>query len=1377
MGRIRRVAVGALCALVVSGFLVTVTESPADARKVSNPASGYGIRIHAGTLQINTQGFSFVDEGRLPQCSDGTNNSDDAQDGSIDFPADGQCSNAADDSETQPGFQAKAPILLTGGTVSANGGYTFSGVSFPQQFLYVDASEASAGIISDFIVTITISPIGAVTGNVNPITGLMTLSMSVRVDLDGPNLAAACAVTPITINGATTGTTVPPPPNTPITGIGYDPIGTGRMTLVQNSYSVPGASGCGTVFFQDVNGLINDQLSLPSAAGTNSATFLSEWTPIRPLPGVTATFTALPNTGTAPHLVTFNAAGSTGQAPLTYQWDFTNNGSFDGLGGITTSNTYLTAGTHTIRLRVTDADGDSVETTRTVLTGANLPPTASDQTQSTPEDTAKAITLGGTDPEGGTLITSLVAPAPLHGTVTGTPPNVTYTPALNYNGPDSFGFRVTDNLGNFDNGLVTLNVTPVNDTPTASNVSATVVEDGSTPVTLIANDVDLTPLGYTIVDPPDKGALSGTAPNLTYTPFANEVGADSFTYQASDGSLSSNIATGSLTITPVNDAPVADDQVGANAVATTEDTAVPITLTGSDVDGNPISFGIVDPPDHGSLTGVLPNLTYTPALNYNGPDSFIFKVTDSPVATTDNGQVDITVAPANDAPTTGNVSVGTLEDTAVDFTIPSNDIDGDSLTFTPSTPTANGGTVSCAGDLCTYTPATGFTGADTFAVDVSDGTATVTSTVTVNVSDVNNTAPVINDATIVGLEDNNRSFNLVSADADGNPLTHTVLNPPATGNLTCTPGGACTFVPAANASGIQTAVVQVSDGQGGVDTAVITLNIVPINDPPTVPAQSLTTAEDTAGSIGLVSNDVDGDTVTWVVKVAPTKGSLSCSTAGACTYTPNANVNGSDSFEVEADDGKGARVRITVPVTISPVNDPPTAGTVSRSVNEDGSTSFNLIGADDGGSVTFAASPATSGALACTGAGACTFTPSANLNGTETVAYTVSDGTSTTTGSIVLTIVPVNDPPVAVSQTLTTPEDTSLPVTLAANDPDAGALTFQVTSAPAQGILGGTAPNLTYIPAPNASGTVALAFKVTDASGLTSTGTVTIVVVAVDDQPVANNAGVTTAEDTAKAIALTGSDAEGPVTTAVTVAPLHGTYASGIYTPALNYNGPDSIGFKATSNTGQVSNGTISITVTPVNDPPVATDATVSTTRTVPVAITLGGTDPDGPGTLTYTVLTGPTKGTLGGVAPNLTYTPTGFNTGSDNVTFRVTDTSGLVDSGTVGITITAGPPLATQLNLSPATAVRPNAVQILLGARTTYNNLKATLTTTGGLPIAGQSIRFTVNAGFQVCVATTNASGVATCSGKGTNGATTYQGAYAGNASYAPSTGNGVVS
>src|SRR5205823_2746767 len=206
-------------------------------------------------------------------------------------------------------------------------------------------------------------------------------------------------------------------------------------------------------------------------------------------------------------------------------------------------------------------------------------------------------------------------------------PNMTYTPAANYNGPDSFTFKAND--GTVDSAIATVavTVTPVNDAPVATAQSVTTNQDTAKAISLTASDVDGDTLTYAVVTAPTHGTLSGVAPNLTYTPAAGYNGPDSFTFKANDGTVDSGAATVSLTVTAVNDAPLAN----AQSVTLAEDASKAITLSATDVDGDTLTFSIVAGPAHGALSGVAPNMTYTPAANYNGPDSFTFKANDGTV--------------------------------------------------------------------------------------------------------------------------------------------------------------------------------------------------------------------------------------------------------------------------------------------------------------------------------------------------------------------------------------------------------------------------------------------------------------------------------------------------------------------------------------------------------------------------------------------------------------------------------------------------------------------------------------------------------------------------------------------------------------------------
>ena len=154
--------------------------------------------------------------------------------------------------------------------------------------------------------------------------------------------------------------------------------------------------------------------------------------------------------------------------------------------------------------------------------------------------------------------------------------------------------------------------------------AVTLDQGGTKAINLLASDADRDTLTYTVVSQPRNGTLSGNTFNLIYTPNANYNGDDSFTFKVNDGTVDSNTATVSITVTAVNDPPVAT----AQSVSTAEDTAVDITLAGTDTDNDTLTYTVVSQPGNGTLTGTAPNLTYTPTANYTGDDSFTFKAND-----------------------------------------------------------------------------------------------------------------------------------------------------------------------------------------------------------------------------------------------------------------------------------------------------------------------------------------------------------------------------------------------------------------------------------------------------------------------------------------------------------------------------------------------------------------------------------------------------------------------------------------------------------------------------------------------------------------------------------------------------------------------------
>ena len=190
------------------------------------------------------------------------------------------------------------------------------------------------------------------------------------------------------------------------------------------------------------------------------------------------------------------------------------------------------------------------------------------------EDTPTGITLIGQGAPGATL--TYTTSDPPHGSLTGTGPNLTYTPDLNYFGSDSFTYQVWDGPNASSPATVSITITAVNDAPVANNQSPTTNEDENKLITLTGSDAEGQTITYTVLTQPAHGSLSGTPPALTYSPAPNYFGSDSFTFKGNDGQADSNIATVSITINSVNDVPVADNKI----INTTVNTSVPVTLTG-----------------------------------------------------------------------------------------------------------------------------------------------------------------------------------------------------------------------------------------------------------------------------------------------------------------------------------------------------------------------------------------------------------------------------------------------------------------------------------------------------------------------------------------------------------------------------------------------------------------------------------------------------------------------------------------------------------------------------------------------------------------------------------------------------------------------------
>lgn len=261
----------------------------------------------------------------------------------------------------------------------------------------------------------------------------------------------------------------------------------------------------------------------------------------------------------------------------------------------------------------------------------NRPPVAGADSATTDEDTPVTLDVAGndSDPDGDAL-TFAVKTQPSHGTLTLVSGSTfSFAPAQDWFGTDSASYEVTDLYGAKATGTISLTVNPVNDPPVATDDTATVDEDSSVLVDVLANDtdVDSTALTASVTTQPAHGAAAVESGGIRYTPTGDYHGADSFTYTVDDGSGGTDVATVSLTVNSVDDPPVAR----SDSYDVVEDETLTVDAPGvlandSDADGDALSAELVTPPATGTFS-LSPDggFTWTPPASSTTADSFTYR--------------------------------------------------------------------------------------------------------------------------------------------------------------------------------------------------------------------------------------------------------------------------------------------------------------------------------------------------------------------------------------------------------------------------------------------------------------------------------------------------------------------------------------------------------------------------------------------------------------------------------------------------------------------------------------------------------------------------------------------------------------------------------
>jgi hypothetical protein len=844
------------------------------------------------------------------------------------------------------------------------------------------------------------------------------------------------------------------------------------------------------------------------------------------------------------------------------------------------------------------------------VTPVNDPPVAVDDSYTVPEDGMVTLTPLDldTDLDGDMLSILSINGIPL---TLGTPemitvPNgtvdidaagvITFIPDPDYTGPVTFPYVVTDGTAT-DEANEVIDVTPVNDPPVAVDDFYTVPEDGMVTLTPLNLDTDLDGDMLSILSINGIPLTLGTpevimVPNgivdidaagvITFTPDPDYTGPVTFPYVVTDGTATDE-ADEVIDVTPVNDPPVAVDDF----YTVPEDGMVTLTPLNLDTDldgdmlsilsinGIPLTLGtpeMITVPNGTVDIDAAGVITFIPDPDYTGPVTFPYVVTDGTATDEANEVIDVT--PVNDPPVAVDDFYTVPEDGTVTLTPLDldTDLDGDMLSIlsingiplTPGTPEVimvpNGIVDVDAAGVITFTPDPDYTGPVTFPYVVTDGTATDEANEVIDVTPVNDPPVAVDDSYTVP-EDGTVTLTPLNLDTDldgdmlsilsingipltlGTPEMITVPN----GTVDIDAAGVITFIPDPDYTGPVTFPYFVTDGTA-TDEADEVIDVTPVNDPPVAVDDSYTVPEDGTATLTPLNldTDLDGDmlsilsingiplTLGTPEMITVPNGTVDIDAAGVITFIPDPDYTGPVTFPYVVTDGTATDEGNEV-IDVTPVNDPPLAVDDFYTVPEDGMVTLTPLNLDtdlDGDMLSILSIngiPLTlgtpemitvpNGTVDIDAAGVITFIPDPDYTGPVTFPYVVTDGTATDEANEVIDVTPVNDPPVAVDDFYTVPEDGTVTLTPLDLDTDLDGDLLSILSINGISLTLGTpemitVPNgtvdidaagvITFIPDPDYTGPVTFPYVVTDGTATDEANEI-IDVTPVIDLPIATN--------------------------------------------------------------------------------------------------------------------------------------------------------------------------------------------------------------------------------------------------------------------------------
>ncbi len=807
-----------------------------------------------------------------------------------------------------------------------------------------------------------------------------------------------------------------------------------------------------------------------------------------------------------------------------------------------------------------------------------------------------------------------------------------YTPNTNFNGLDAITFKVTDTSDADSNtATLTFNVTPVHDAPVASNGSITTSEDHSGIAIdfssfVVAGDASILDDAYNIVSQPGHGSFNG----MTYTPDANFYGIDSFTFKATDTfGVVSNVATITLTVTAVHDAPIA-----SNATLTLEEDHTGLTfdisnyIEAGDAEVLADAYTIGSQPGQGSLNGMV----YTPNANFNGLDTISFKVTDTSGAESNEAILTFNITTINDLPIASD-DILSIARTSSPLYLTANDSDVDhalsTMTINIQSQPLNGVLSISNTDVTYLVNSDSQAVSDSFTYSLTDPSGGDSSVAQVELTISDAVAPTANLDVVSVMEDSaNNPFNITNNDSGERSFSAIeIVNPSAHGSTTID-GLSVIYTPDSNYSGMDTFTYRVTDSQGlQSSNASVDIEIIAINDQPIARDDEISVSQGMVKTFNPLLNDEDdSESLTINIVSQPLKG-IAMIEGNLIKYTPNPDLTfTADALGYTVTDNEGlTSLSATVSINMVDAISAPSALNDTFVVELGTTPELELLDNDTFNTTNTTITIIEDVTLGTLYHHAGMVEYQASQPGNTWFTYTITDDlgqiSNTATVNITITesvIIKANDDFVSVN------EDTTKVINLTANDVFTEVSSLSIDDVPSLGEASVDSHfNVTYTPYNNIEGTDSFVYTIIDVNGEESQATVFITIIGDYADLLTVDDNVSLAEDESASVNVLFNDSleiDDNFEVIIKVQPVNGVAmvnanASISYTPNTNFNGTDTVIYSVKNMNNQVESNAAIVTfnIDAVNDTPIANADSyyVDSGRTITLSILDNDTDVD----------------------------------------------------------------------------------------------------------------------------------------------------------------------